>query len=62
MSNLERKKIELELMKLEAARAELEYKVLEREEDIKRIHEHIAIQNEKIKETQAKLEDFLPGN
>lgn len=53
MQRLERKKLELQLMKVNTAIAELEYKIEERNEDIKRMEEHIVLQKEqeqKIKE------------
>ena len=39
--DLKEKKKELDLKKVEAAIAELEYKILERMEDIKRMEDHI---------------------
>ena len=45
-------------MRVQTARMELEYKIEERQEEIKRMQEHIAIQIEKEKELQAKLEDM----
>lgn len=48
--NLEKKKKEMELKRIEAAIAELEYKILERMEDIKRIEAHIELQKERKQE------------
>ena len=45
MMDLKRK--ELDLVRINAARAELEFKILEREEEIARLKEHIKIQTEK---------------
>jgi len=48
--DLAKKKKEMELKKIEAAIAELEYKILERFEDIKRIEAHIELQKERKQE------------
>lgn len=55
LSLLEIKRLEVELLKIQAARKELEYKILEREEDILRIKEHIKVQLLKEKELEVKL-------
>ena len=47
MSPLEIKKLKLELIKVSAAKAELEFRVDERLEDIERIKLSIAIQEDK---------------
>ena len=57
MSGLELKRTKLELVKVAAARAELEFKVEERLEDIARIKDHIRIQLEKEAELKAKIEE-----
>lgn len=57
MQALEKKKLELEIIKLQAARAELEYKIMEREEDIQRIRDHITLNEEKIAEIKERLGD-----
>ena len=44
MTDLERKKLQMQLKKVDATIAELEYKIEERLEDIKRIKEHIELQ------------------
>ncbi len=54
-SALDIKKVEVELLKVAAARNELECKILEREEDIARIRDHIDIQLKKEKELKDKL-------
>lgn len=58
MSSLELKKTQVELMRVQTARMELEYKIEERLEDIKRMEDHIKIQEEKEKELSAKLADL----
>ncbi len=55
MSLMELKKAELELMRVQAARMELEYKVMEREEDIVRLKQHVQIQLDKEQELKQKL-------
>ena len=51
--NLERKKMELK--KVEAALAEMEFKKLERMSDIKRIEKNILLQKEKIQQLKEEL-------
>lgn len=53
--SLEKKKIQVELMRVQAAKAELELKIDERLEEIKRLEEHIKIQSNKIIELEEKL-------
>jgi hypothetical protein len=48
-------KIEMELLRVKAARAELAYKVAEKQEEIRRITSNIVIQDDKIKELEDKL-------
>lgn len=55
MGPLEIKKLQVELMRVQTARMELEYKIEEKQEEIKRMHEHILIQIEKEKELNSKL-------
>lgn len=55
---LERKKIQVELLRVEAARAELEYKIEERLEDIKRLEENITIQKTKEEELKQKIKEM----
>jgi len=57
MNNLEFKRMEVELIRVQAARAELEFKIVEREHDIARIKEHIQIQLDKEEELKAKLKE-----
>ena len=54
--NLETMKLKLDISKAEAAKMELEYKIFERKEEIKRMEAHIVLQDERIKECKEKLE------
>lgn len=56
--SLEKKKLQVELMRVSASRAELELKIEERLEEIKRIKEHIKIQDEKISELNLKIKNL----
>lgn len=49
-------KIELDMAKCKAAMMELEYKIMEREEEIERIREHIKLQEERKLELETELE------
>ena len=42
--DLSKKKLELDLMKCKAAKLTLEYKVLEKQDEIERVQEHIKLQ------------------
>lgn len=53
--SLEKKKTEVELMRVRTARMELEYKIEERRDEIKRMEEHIVIQANKEIELEQKL-------
>jgi C4-dicarboxylate-specific signal transduction histidine kinase len=55
ISALDVKRMKLELVKVAAARAELEFRVEERMDEINRIHEHIKVQLDKEAELQAKI-------
>ena len=55
MQDLEYKRKELELVKVAAARAELEFKILEKEDEIQRIKDHIQIQIKREDEIRAEL-------
>jgi len=55
MTNLELKRMKLELTKVAAARAELEFRVDERLDEINRIKDHIKVQLGKEAELQAKI-------
>lgn len=58
MSKLKKKKLELDLMKVAAAKAELEYKIEERLEDIKRMKDHIKLQDDREKELEEELKEL----
>jgi hypothetical protein len=57
MNDLELKRMEVELIRVQAARAELEFKIIEREHDIMRIKEHIKVQLDKEEELKNRLKD-----
>jgi len=52
---IEIKKMELEQLRVRTARAELEFKILERQEDIKRLEEHVKVQLDRELEIENKL-------
>jgi hypothetical protein len=56
MSNLEIKRLELDLLKIAAAKAELEFKIEERLVDIERMRNHIELQGKREKEVKKKLD------
>lgn len=56
MTNLERKKKELEIIKVSAAMSEMEFRIMEREEDIARIKENIENQKRRVEELTAELQ------
>lgn len=55
MTELDKKKKQVDLIKISAAIAELEMKIMERQEDIERMRDHI----EKQKQRQVELEKEL---
>ena len=55
MERLERKKLEMQLKQVEAKIAELDFKIEERKEDIKRIEDHIVQQKEREQELTEQL-------
>lgn len=57
MTNLERKKIELELQRVKTARMDLEFKIEEMKEEIIRLSGHVEIQNKKEQELSNKLKN-----
>ncbi len=57
MNDLELKRMEVELIRVHAARVELEFKIIEREHDIARLKEHINIQLLKEEELKLKLKE-----
>lgn len=56
MKELEKKKLELQFMKASAAKIELECKILEREDDIKRMKDHIKLQEDIILKSKGALD------
>lgn len=54
--DLETKRKQVELMKIRAARTELEFKIMEREDDIRRMHEHMALHDKREAELLRELE------
>ena len=55
MSPLDLKRMKLDLIKVGAAKAELQFKIDERLEDIKRIEDNIKIQEDKEQELRDKI-------
>jgi len=53
--SLEKMKKELELQKVKIAKQEMELKIEERMEDVRRLKSHIKIQDEKIQELHEEL-------
>lgn len=56
--SLEKKKMQVELMRVQTARMELEYKIEERKDEIKRMMEHVRIQEEKEQELISKIQSL----
>lgn len=57
MKTIEQKKLEVQLKQADAAIADLECRIMEREEDILRMQEHIKIQEQKKLEILQSLEE-----
>jgi chromosome segregation ATPase len=55
MTNMEIKRITMELLKVQAAKAELEYKIEERQQEILRIEDHIKVQAKREQELKEQL-------
>lgn len=55
MTSLEEKKVKAELFRVQAAKAEMEYIVAQRLEEIERLEMNIKLQEEKEAELKAKL-------
>lgn len=53
---LDVKRKEVELKKVEASRFELEIKIMEREEEIQRVKDHLKIQDQKIDDIKKEIE------
>jgi predicted phage-related endonuclease len=58
MDDLEIKRLEMQILKALAAKAELEFKKAERLRDITRIEDHIKLQEKTEKELTAKLKEL----
>lgn len=58
MKEFDLKKKELELVKLRAAKTELEFRIMEREIDISRILENLKIQEISIDKAQKELDEL----
>lgn len=56
MTSLELKRIKVELLRVASARADLELRIEEYQENIKRLEDNIAIQKAKEDELQAKID------
>jgi len=54
-SSLERKKLQVELLRVSAAKADLELKIEERLDEIERLKEHIKVSENREKELRIKL-------
>lgn len=52
------KKREVEIMKVEAAKADYELKIMERYEDIQRLEGSIDIQDKRVLQLKAEIEEF----
>ena len=57
MRDIEKKKLQVEMMKVQAAKADMEYKILERMEDIERIKENIKVQENREQELRELLKE-----
>jgi hypothetical protein len=55
MSPLDIKKLQVELKRVDAAKEEMEQRIMERMEEVQRLEDNIKIQQAKIEEIQAKL-------
>ena len=55
MTSLELKRVEVELLRVTAARAELELRIEEYQDNIKRLEDNVAIQKAKEEELKAKI-------
>jgi C4-dicarboxylate-specific signal transduction histidine kinase len=58
MDNLELKRLNMEILKVQAARAELEFRIVERQQEITRIEQNILVQinrEEELKDLFSKL-------
>ena len=53
--SIEAKRLKMDLLKAEAAKAELEFKIEERLVEIQRIKDHIELQEKRIQEVKAEM-------
>lgn len=58
---IEAKRIETELLKVTAAKAEMELRILEREEELDRLRGNLQVQDAKIEELKTKLSEIKSG-
>lgn len=56
--SLEKMKLEVELMRVKASKAEMELKIAERMEEINRVKEHIKVQEDKIQDLELKIKNI----
>lgn len=56
MTKLEQMKLKVELLALTTAKADFEYKIMQREDEIDRIKENLRIQEDKIASIQKQLD------
>jgi len=56
--SLELKKIQVELMRVQTAKMELEYKIEEKLDEVRRMQEHITIQEAKELELKEKIQEL----
>jgi hypothetical protein len=55
---LDKRKLELELIRVQAARMDMEIRIEEMKEEIARVQNHISIQSDKETELKQKLEEI----
>ena len=60
-TELEIARMELEMVNVEAAKKGMEFKIKERELDIKRILGHIDVQNKRVEEIKVKIHELKGG-
>lgn len=56
MDAMKRKELEVKKKKAEASKSELELKILEREQDLRRINDHIKLQDQIIADVDTELQ------
>lgn len=55
--NKDQLRVEMEYQKVKAAKYELRYRLAEKEEEIERIKEHIALQDKRLAELQTEIKE-----